>query len=75
MTGLHEVREPFEVDTPIGRGLLFFVEYGTHDYKMTVAMHDGGALVSFPQSKIRVVRCYTQGRGITDEQMREIVRG
>jgi hypothetical protein len=71
---IYEFHEPIEVETPIGKGRALFVERTPHDYWWTVALNDSAALVTFPQNKIRITRSYTQGRGISDEEMRKIVK-
>ena len=60
------------VETSLGHGYAIIFESGEQDNFWTVAM-DNGALVTFAQSEIRISRSYTHGRGITDEEMREII--
>lgn len=69
-----EFQEPLEVDTPLGKGRALFVERTPHDYLWTVAINDNQALVTFVQSKLRICKSYTHERGISDEQMREIIK-
>jgi hypothetical protein len=40
---IHEFREPIEVDTPLGRGLAFFVHATAHDNHWTVALNESRA--------------------------------
>lgn len=74
MSDFFEFHEPIPVDTPIGSGRAILIERTPHDYYWTVAMDDNQALVTFCQSKLRICRSYTHERGITDEQMREIIK-
>ena len=60
--------------TPLGTGRALLVERTQHDYYWTVALDDTQALVTFCQDKLRICRSYTHERGISDEEMREIVR-
>lgn len=48
-------------------------ESGEDDNYWTVAL-DNGAIVTFRQKQIRVARSYTHKRGITDREMRQIVK-
>lgn len=70
---IHEFKELIQVNTPLGKGLALFIECGNHDYWWNVILNTG-AVVSFPQNKIKVSRSYSHGRGINDKQMRKIVR-
>lgn len=70
----HEFTEPIPVETPIGTGRAILIERTPHDYWWTVALDENQALVTFCQSKLRICRSYSQERGISDEQMREIVK-
>lgn len=70
----HEFYEPIAVDTPLGTGRALFVERTPQDYWWTVAIDDNQALVTFAQNKLRICRSYTHERGISDEQMREIIK-
>lgn len=69
-----QLDEMISVETPLGHGYAIIFESGEHDNYWTVAM-DNGALVTFTQDRIRVSRDYTHRRGISDGQMKEIVRG
>lgn len=69
-----EFHEPVEVDTPLGRGLAFFVHVTVHDNHWTVALNESKAFVTFPQDRLRATSNYTQGRGLSDEQMRGIIK-
>lgn len=69
-----EFYEPVPVDTPLGTGRALFVERTPHDTLWTVAMDDNQALVTFCQNKLRICRSYTQERGISDAQMRRIIK-
>ena len=71
---IHEFREPITVDTPLGRGQALFVYVTAHDNLWTVALNDTKALVTFTQDRLRATNSYTAGRGIGDDQMREIIR-
>lgn len=72
MIVIHEFASQPHVETPLGHGLAVFVVVGPADHQWTVAL-DNGALVTFPQERIRLSDCYTAGRGISDAKMREIV--
>ena len=69
---LLELQTPFPVQTPLGHGYAILVESEFHDQWWTVAL-DSGALVTFKQEKILICRSYSHGRGITDEEMRQII--
>ena len=69
-----EFHEPISVDTPLGTGRALFVERTPHDNFWTVAMDDTQALVTFCQNKLRICRSYTHERGISNEEMREIIK-
>jgi hypothetical protein len=70
---IHEPREIIPVHTPLGFGHAIFIEFGEHDTFWTVAM-ETSAIVTFPQEKIRISRSYTHSRGISDAQMRRIIK-
>lgn len=70
---IHEFSELVSVETPLGHGYAMIFESGEHDNHWTVAM-DNGAVVTFRQDQVRVSRDYTHGRGISDAQMRKIIR-
>lgn len=70
----HEFIEPIAVDTPLGSGRALIVESTPHDYYWTVALDDTQALVTFVQNKLRICRSYTHERGISDTEMREIIK-
>jgi predicted NAD-dependent protein-ADP-ribosyltransferase YbiA (DUF1768 family) len=72
--GFHEFHEPVAVDTPLGTGRALLVERTPHDYFWTVALDDTQALVTFPQNKLRICRNYTHERGISDTEMRRIIK-
>lgn len=68
-----EFDELVPVETPLGSGYAILFESGEHDNYWTVIL-ENGAIVTFTQDKIRVSRSYTHGRGIDDEEMREIIK-
>ena len=70
---LIQLSESIQVETPLGRGYALFLESTSQDQYWTVGL-DNGAVVTFKQEKIRISKSYTQQRGITDEQMREIIK-
>lgn len=70
---IHEFNDSIRVNTPVGNGYAIFVDCGNDDYWWTIAL-DNGAIVTFQQSKIRLARSYTKRRGITDAQMRKIIK-
>jgi hypothetical protein len=70
----HEFVEPIPVETPLGTGRAILIESTPHDYWYTVALDDSQALVTFSQNKLRICRSYTQERGISDQEMKEIIK-
>lgn len=68
-----QLHETISVETPLGHGRALIFESGEDDNYWTVAL-DNGALVTFRQKQIRVARSYTHRRGISDRQMRKILR-
>ncbi len=70
---IHEFEELIPVSTPLGSGYAMFVEPGEYDTYWTVVL-DNQAVVTFTQEQIRISRSYTHGRGISDGQMRKIIR-
>lgn len=70
---VHEPRELIPVHTPLGFGHAMFIEFGEFDTWWTVVL-ENQAVVTFPQEKIKVSRSYTHGRGISDSQMRRIIK-
>jgi len=69
---ISQLQELIPMETPLGSGYAIMIESTAHDYYWTVAL-ENGALVTFPQSKIRISRCYTYGRGIKDNEMATII--
>lgn len=67
-----QLTEIIPVTTPLGEGYAIFLQAEQLDYWWTVAL-DNGAVVTFPQNRIRICRDYTHGRGISDEEMRRII--
>ena len=70
---IHEFSELIPVKTPLGSGYAMLLEPGEFDSYWTVVM-ENGAVVTFTQDKIRISRSYTHGRGINDEQMKQIIK-
>ena len=68
-----QLNESISDETPLGRGYAILIETGADDYWWTVAL-DTGAIVTFSQDKIRMTKSYSYGRGITDENMKEIIK-
>lgn len=68
-----QLPEVIPVETPLGDGYAFMVETGAHDYYWTCAL-ENGAIVTYTQDRIRIANSYTHRRGITDEQMKEIIK-
>lgn len=68
-----QLSEVIPVETPLGFGYAIIFETGDFDNYWTVAL-ENGALVTFTQDKIRVSRDYTHRRGISDKEMKKIVR-
>ena len=71
---LIELKQLIPVTTPVGRGYAILVECEVHDQWWTVVLDDNCAVVTFKQEKIRVRRSDTHGRGISDEEMIQIIR-
>lgn len=74
MSSFHEFHEPIAVETPLGRGHAVLIERTPHDYLWTVVLNETGAPVAFTQDRIRFCKSYTYRRGISDEQMREMIK-
>jgi hypothetical protein len=68
-----QLHDLIPMETPLGSGHAIMVETNAHDQYWTVAL-ENGALVTFPQHKIRMSRSYTHERGISDDQMKEIIK-
>lgn len=68
-----QLSETLSVDTPLGHGRALIFESGEDDNYWTVAL-DNGAIVTFRQKQIRMARSYTHRRGISDKQMRRMIR-
>lgn len=60
------------VDTPLGPGRALFVETGVHDTEWTCIITKTRAIVTYKQKRLRWGRNYTDGFGITDEQMAKV---
>jgi hypothetical protein len=71
---IHELANPFKVDTPLGRALALFVESTTTDNYWTCVILDNGAIVTFTQDKIRMARAYTLGVDFTHGDMLDCIR-
>lgn len=72
---MHELTNLLEVDTPLGRGIAFLIESADHDYFWTVILEETRAIVTFRQNQLLAVRNYTMGWGMSDTDMREIIKG
>ena len=70
----HEFVEPIAVETPLGTGRAILIERTPHDYWWTIALDDSQALVTLSQNKLRICRSYTHERGISDAEMKKIVK-
>jgi hypothetical protein len=68
-----QLDEMISVETSLGHGYAIIFESGEHDNHWTVVL-DNGAIVTFRQDQIRVSRDYTHGRGISDREMRKIIK-
>lgn len=73
MSNTIQLDELIPVNTPLGFGYAIIFETGEHDNYWTVAL-DSGALVTFTQDRIRISSSYTHGRGISDDEMRNIIK-
>ena len=69
-----QLEEQIAVETPLGPGMAIFFETGEDDNWWTILLNDSCAFVTFRQSEIRGKRCYTMKRGISDDEMRNIIR-
>ena len=72
MSNTIQLNELIPVKTPLGDGYAIIFETGEHDNYWTVAL-ENGAIVTFTQDQIRISRSYTHGRGITHEEMKDII--
>jgi hypothetical protein len=68
-----EFREPYRVKTPLGMGYVWFADINNDDNWYTIIL-DNTAIVTFRQSEIRMGRSYTLKRGISNEEMKEIIK-
>ena len=73
MTTSIQLSELIPVKTSLGDGHAIIFETGEHDNYWTVAL-ENGAIVTFRQEDIRMCRSYTHHRGITDKEMKEIIK-
>lgn len=73
MNSVIQLNQIIPMETPLGFGYAIILECGAHDNFWTVALNTG-ALVTFRQDQIRISNSYTHDRGISNEQMREIVK-
>ena len=70
---LLQLNELIPMETPLGKGYAILIEGGAHDHYWTIAL-DSGALVTFRQDQICIAKSYTHGRGLSDAQMKDIVK-
>ena len=68
-----QLTESIPVETPLGPGMAVLFETGEHDNHWTVIL-ESRAFVTFPQSEILASRSYYPRRGLTTEQMKELIR-
>lgn len=68
-----QLNELIPVKTSIGDGYAIIFETGEHDNYWTVAL-ENCAIVTFRQEDIRISRSYTHRRGISDKEMKEIIK-
>ena len=68
-----QLNELIPVKTSLGDGYAIIFETGEHDNYWTVAL-ESGAIVTFRQEEIKISRSYTHGRGISNEEMKEIIK-
>lgn len=71
---MYELTNMLEVDTPLGRGTAILIDDGNHDYYWTVVLNDSRAIVTFRQHQIKVTRNYSNGWGMSDEDMGEVLK-
>lgn len=68
-----QLNDLIPMETPLGFGYAILVESNAHDQYWTIALNNG-ALVTFPQEKIRISKSYTHSRGISNDEMKEIIK-
>ena len=68
-----QLKELIPVETKLGSGYAIIFESLAHENYWTVAL-DNGAIVTFAQEKIRIADSYTHNRGISDNNMLEIIK-
>lgn len=73
MTKIIQLLELIPMKTPLGDGYAVIFESGEHDNYWTIAL-ENGAIVTFRQDQIKMCRSYTHGRGISHEEMKEIIK-
>lgn len=71
---MKELRNLLEVETPLGRGIAILVSDVDHDTFWTVVLNDTRAIVTFRQHQLLAVRNYTMGWGMSDDDMREVLK-
>lgn len=71
---MFELRVPIPVVTPQGDGVAVFIETDHIDQRWTVVMVATGAVITFPQSKIRVMRNYSLGIAADDAWLRNVLK-
>jgi hypothetical protein len=70
---IHEFGELIPVKTPLGPGYAMLLEAGEYDTYWTVVL-ENQAIVTFTQDQLKVSRSYTHRRGISDKQMKKIIK-
>lgn len=70
---IHEFRERISVETPLGHGYAILIHGGQEDHWWTVIL-DNGAIITFTQDRIKASRAYGLRRGISDKQMKKIIK-
>lgn len=68
-----QLQPRIKVDTPLGAGLALFYEDDGQEIYWTVALFSTRAVVQFRNEKIKIAKCYTDGFGVTDVDMRNII--
>lgn len=73
MSNIIQLLDMIPMVTPLGKGYAIIFESSEQDNYWTVAL-ENCAIVTFTQDKVRIARSYTHHRGITDEEMKEIIK-
>jgi hypothetical protein len=73
MSELLELREPWGVETPLGRGYAIIYERGNDESYWVVVLNKSGAIVTLKQRFVKCVRNYTAQRNFSHEEMAKVI--